>query len=62
MRFNEYTIHVTNIPLQMKPSTIRYVFTKYGSIVKFKMTVRGMWQHAYITYETPQCIELFYQV
>ena len=26
------------------------------------MTVRGMWQHTYITYENPGCIELFYQV
>ncbi|CAI2170849.1 5187_t:CDS:2, partial [Funneliformis geosporum] len=62
MQFNERTIHVTDIPLQMKPANIKQVFTKYGSITNFKMIVRGMWQHAYITYENPKCIELFYQV
>jgi len=62
MQFNERTIHVTDIPLQMKPANIKQVFAKYGIVTNFRMTVRGMWQHAYITYETPKCIELFYQV
>ena len=62
MRFNERTIHVTDIPLQMKPATIKQVFSKYGNITDFRMSARGMWQHAYITYETPKCIELFHQV
>ncbi|CAI2188758.1 15320_t:CDS:1, partial [Funneliformis geosporum] len=60
MQFNEGTIHVTDIPLQMKPANIKQVFVKYGTVTNFKMTVRGMWQHAYITYENPKCIELFY--
>ncbi|CAI2173202.1 17978_t:CDS:2 [Funneliformis geosporum] len=58
MQFNEKTIHVTDITLQMKPANIKQVFAKYGSITNFKMTVRGMWQHAYITYKNPKCIEL----
>ncbi|CAI2189021.1 2758_t:CDS:2 [Funneliformis geosporum] len=62
MQFNERTIHVNDIPLQMKPANIKQVFAKYGTVTDFKMTVRGMWQHVYITYENPKCIELFYQV
>ncbi|CAI2177128.1 13035_t:CDS:2 [Funneliformis geosporum] len=42
MQFNKRTIHVTDIPLQMKPANIKQVFAKYGSITDFKMTVRGM--------------------
>ncbi|CAI2190181.1 17025_t:CDS:2, partial [Funneliformis geosporum] len=40
MQFNERTIHVTDISLQMKPANIKQVFAKYGSITDFKMTVR----------------------
>ncbi|CAI2174856.1 6303_t:CDS:1 [Funneliformis geosporum] len=42
MKFNECTIYVTNISLQMKPSTIKQVFTKYESIIDFKMTAKGI--------------------
>ncbi|CAI2198150.1 8558_t:CDS:1, partial [Funneliformis geosporum] len=62
MQFNERTIHVTDIPLQMKPANIKQVFAKYETVTNFKMTVKSIWQHAYITYENPKCIELFYQV
>ncbi|CAI2196908.1 13703_t:CDS:1, partial [Funneliformis geosporum] len=61
MQFNERTIQFTDIPLQMKPANIKQVFAKYGTVTNFKMTVRGMWQYAYITYKNPKCIELFYQ-
>ncbi|CAI2196505.1 15291_t:CDS:2, partial [Funneliformis geosporum] len=40
MQFNERTIYVTDIPLQMKPANIKQVFAKYESITDFKMTVR----------------------
>ncbi|CAI2194435.1 15562_t:CDS:2, partial [Funneliformis geosporum] len=40
MQFNEKTIHVTDIPLQMKPANIKQVFAKYGTVTNFKMTVR----------------------
>ncbi|CAI2194161.1 11768_t:CDS:2, partial [Funneliformis geosporum] len=40
MQFNERTIHVTDIPLQMKPANIKQVFAKYGTVNDFKMTVR----------------------
>ncbi|CAI2190970.1 17046_t:CDS:1, partial [Funneliformis geosporum] len=62
MQFNERTIYVTNISLQMKPANIKQVFAKYGTVTDFKITVKGMWQHAYITYKNPKCIKLFYQV
>ncbi|CAI2185487.1 12653_t:CDS:2 [Funneliformis geosporum] len=40
MQFNERTIHVTDILLQMKPANIKQVFAKYGTVTDFKMTVR----------------------
>ncbi|CAI2197720.1 7814_t:CDS:2, partial [Funneliformis geosporum] len=40
MQFNERTIHVTDIPLQMKSANIKQVFAKYGIVTNFKMTVR----------------------
>ncbi|CAI2171012.1 13083_t:CDS:2 [Funneliformis geosporum] len=62
MQFNEKTINVIDIPLQMKPANIKQVFAKYETVTEFKITIRGMWQHAYITYENPKCIELFHQM
>ncbi|CAI2194578.1 7832_t:CDS:2, partial [Funneliformis geosporum] len=40
IQFNERTIYVTDIPLQMKPANIKQVFAKYGTVTDFKMTVR----------------------
>ncbi|CAI2194332.1 1474_t:CDS:1, partial [Funneliformis geosporum] len=40
MQFNERTIHVTDISLQMKPANIKQVFAKYGTVTDFKMTVK----------------------
>ncbi|CAI2184565.1 9374_t:CDS:2, partial [Funneliformis geosporum] len=38
MQFNERAIHVTDIPLQMKPTNIKQVFAKYETVTDFKMT------------------------
>ncbi|CAI2199593.1 3549_t:CDS:2, partial [Funneliformis geosporum] len=40
MQFKERTIHVTDIPLQIKPANIKQVFAKYGTVTDFKMIVR----------------------
>ncbi|CAI2190117.1 1692_t:CDS:1 [Funneliformis geosporum] len=42
MQFNERTIHVTNILLQLKPANIKQVFTKYRTVTDFRITVRGI--------------------
>ncbi|CAI2190067.1 9159_t:CDS:2, partial [Funneliformis geosporum] len=42
IQFNERTIHVTDILLQMKPTNIKQEFAKYGTVTNFKMTVRGI--------------------
>ncbi|CAI2186357.1 19437_t:CDS:2, partial [Funneliformis geosporum] len=40
MQFNERTIHVTDILLQMKPANIKQVFVKYETVTDFRMIVR----------------------
>jgi len=45
----------------MKQDTLKSFFSKYGNIINVRMQTRGLWQHAYITYEKPQDIALFYE-
>ena len=60
MQFHQRTLHITDIHLNVKQDSLTSVFTKYGKITNVKMQTRGMWQHAYVTYEDPNTIQLFY--
>jgi hypothetical protein len=54
------TIQVLDIPLFVKPGEVKTIFQKYGNIVKMNTRVRGLYQTAYITYETADEIHTFY--
>ena len=54
MQFQQRTLHITDIHLNTKQDSLTSVFAKYGKITNVRMQTRGMWQHAYITYEDPK--------
>src|SRR5215216_3825072 len=60
MQFHQRTLHITDIHLNVKQDSLTSVFTKYGKVTNVKMQTRGMWQHAYVTYENSADIQLFY--
>ena len=60
MHFQQRTLHVTDIHLNVKKDSLTSIFTKYGNITNVRLQTRGLWQHAYITYDNPKAIQLFY--
>src|SRR5215216_1797430 len=60
MQFHQHTLHITDIHLNVKKDSLTSVFTKYGKVTNVRMQTRGMWQHAYVTYEKSADIQLFY--
>src|SRR5215216_5067093 len=60
MQFHQRTLHITDIHLNIKQDFLTSVFTKYGKVTNVRMQTRGMWQHAYVTYENSADIQLFY--
>src|SRR5215216_7568980 len=59
MKFQQHTLHVTDIHLNIKKDTLTSIFTKYSNITNVRVQTQGLWQHAYITYDDPQAIHLF---
>ena len=59
-QFQNRTLRVTDIHLSLKKETITSIFSKYGTITNIRMQTRDLWQHAFITYDNPDAIKLFY--
>ena len=60
MQFNARTIHVSDLRLDLKIDVVQSIFSKYGKITNCVLQTKDMWQHAYITYDSPKAIEIFY--
>ena len=60
MQFNARTIHVSDLRLDLKVDVVRSIFGKYGTITNCVLQTKNMWQHAYITYDSPNAIALFF--
>src|SRR5215208_7820276 len=59
-QFQNRTLRVTDIHLSLKKETINSIFSKYGTTTNIRMQTRDLWQHAFITYDNPDAIKLFY--
>src|SRR3954454_18258068 len=59
-QFQNRTLRITDIHLSLKKETITSIFSKYGTITNIQMHTRDLWQHAFITYDNPDAIKLFY--
>jgi hypothetical protein len=57
---NAKTIQVIDIPLGVKTPVIRSTFERYGNITRLTTQTRGMYQHAFITYETQKDVQPFF--
>ncbi|RIA82937.1 hypothetical protein C1645_834572, partial [Glomus cerebriforme] len=47
------TLQVIDIPLNLKAASVRARFKRYGEITRLTMRTRGLFQHAYIEYLSP---------
>ena len=57
---DDKTIQVIDIPLGVKTPIIRSTFERFGNITRLTTQTRGMHQHAFITYETQQMVQPFF--
>ena len=58
-QFQNRTLRVTDIHLNLKKEIISSIFSKYGTVTNIRMQTHDLWQHAYVTYDNPKAIELF---
>src|SRR5688572_4224399 len=56
------TIQVLDIPLNVKAHLVRSVFSKYGTITRCNMTTKGIFQQAYILYESIDTLHTFMDI
>src|SRR5215216_4640655 len=54
------TLKVADIPLFVKSDVLRNFFSKYGTITRFSMIIRGPWQIAFVVFENADVIKPFY--
>jgi hypothetical protein len=58
----ERTIQVIDIPLKLQTATVRATFSSYGTIEKITMRTRGLYQQAFITFESVDHVTQFYDL
>ena len=56
---NNRTIQVIDIPLDIKSPLIRATFSQYGKITDLSTQTRGLYQHAFITFEDASSLDAF---
>ncbi|RIA86228.1 hypothetical protein C1645_829611 [Glomus cerebriforme] len=57
---DQRTIQVIDIPLNVQAALVRAVFTRYGNIEKLTMRTTKLFQHAFITFDSPDAIQPFF--
>ncbi|RIA89820.1 hypothetical protein C1645_824211 [Glomus cerebriforme] len=55
-----HTLQVIDIPLNLKAASVCARFKRYGEIMRLTMRTRGLFQHAYIEYSSPDGLAHFY--
>ncbi|RIA86300.1 hypothetical protein C1645_856458 [Glomus cerebriforme] len=56
---NQRTVQVIDIPLGMKAHTVRASLSRFGEIDTIKLVTRGLFQHAFITYQSVTAAQSF---
>ncbi len=48
---------VCDISLNIKSETVKQYFTQYNMIIRFLMTITGLWKRAYVIYDTTGIVD-----
>src|SRR5439155_507688 len=57
---NSRTVRVTEIPLNFDLDTLYAAFGTYGSVKDIRLHTKGIWQHAFVEFNSSDAVDMFY--
>ena len=57
---NSRTVRVTEIPLNFDADTLYAAFGTYGSVKDIRLHTKGIWQHAFVEFNSSEVVDMFY--